>query len=112
VARDAPSSAVNAFTALATGCAFYLVALDTSMGSIIIDQLLQQPSHRLGRKFRCLQPPNSTDPSSIIVGNGSALLVTSVEDTTIPGPFYLNNVFVTTDIIQNLLSVHRFTTKN
>jgi hypothetical protein len=57
-------------------------------------------------------PPTFTDPSSITVGNGSTLLVTSVGDSTLPGPFYLNNVLVTTDIIKNLLSVHRFTTDN
>jgi hypothetical protein len=59
-----------------------------------------------------VRPPNINDPSSIIVGNISSLLVTSVGDTTLPSPFYLNNVIVTPDIIQNLLSVHRFTTDN
>jgi hypothetical protein len=59
-----------------------------------------------------VRPPTSTDPSSIIVGNGSALPVTSVGDSTLSGPFYLNNVLVTPDIIQNLLSVRRFTTDN
>jgi hypothetical protein len=59
-----------------------------------------------------IHPPTSTDPSSIIVGNGSALLVTSVRDSIIPGLFYLNNVLVTPDIIQNLLSICRFTTNN
>jgi hypothetical protein len=59
-----------------------------------------------------IRPHHINDPSSIIVGNGSSLLVTSVGDTTLPGPFYLNNVLVTTDIIQNLLSVSRFTTNN
>jgi hypothetical protein len=57
-------------------------------------------------------PPNSNDSSSIIFCNGSALLVTSVGDTTFPYPFYLNNVFITSDIIQNLLSVCRFITDN
>jgi hypothetical protein len=59
-----------------------------------------------------VRPPHISDPSSIIVGNGSSLPITSVGDTTLPGPFYLNNIFVTLDIIQNLLSVHRFTTDN
>jgi hypothetical protein len=59
-----------------------------------------------------IHPPTSTDPSSIIVGNGSALLVTSVRDSIIPDLFYLNNVLVTPDIIQNLLSICRFTTNN
>jgi hypothetical protein len=55
-------------------------------------------------------PPTSTDHSSISVGNGSTLPVTSVGDLVLPDPFYLNNVLATPDIIQNLLSVHHFTT--
>jgi hypothetical protein len=30
----------------------------------------------------------------------------------LPGPFYLNNVLVTPNIIKNLLSIRRFTTNN
>jgi hypothetical protein len=59
-----------------------------------------------------VHPPTSTDLSSIIVGNVLALSITSIGDSAIPGPFYLNNVLVTPDIIQNLLSVHCFTTGN
>jgi hypothetical protein len=59
-----------------------------------------------------VHPASSTDPSSIIVGNGLALPVTLVGDLALPGLFYLNNVLVTPDIIQNLLFVHRFTTDN
>jgi hypothetical protein len=59
-----------------------------------------------------VRPPTSTDPSSIIVGNGSAISITSVGESALPDLFYLNNVLVTLDIIQNLLSVHRFTTNN
>jgi hypothetical protein len=55
-------------------------------------------------------PPTFSDPSSIVVGNGSALLVTLVGNSTLPGPFYLNNVLVTPDIIQNLLCIRHFTT--
>jgi hypothetical protein len=58
-----------------------------------------------------VHPPPSTDPSSIIVDNGSALLITSVGDSTLPIPFDFNNVLVTPDIIQNLLFVHHFTTE-
>jgi hypothetical protein len=47
-----------------------------------------------------VRPPTFTDPSSIVVGNGSALPITSVGDSALPGPFYLNNVLVTPDIIQ------------
>jgi hypothetical protein len=56
--------------------------------------------------------PLLTNPSSIIVDNGSFLSVTSVGNTDLLGPFYLNNVLVTPDIIQNLISVRRFTTDN
>jgi hypothetical protein len=59
-----------------------------------------------------VRPPTFIDPSSIVIRNGSALLVTSVGDSALPGLFYLNNVLVTPDIIQNLLFVHRFTTDN
>jgi hypothetical protein len=44
-------------------------------------------------------PSTSTDHSFIVVGNGSALLVTSIGDSTFFGLFYLNNVLVTPDII-------------
>jgi hypothetical protein len=56
--------------------------------------------------------PHINDHSSIIMGSGSSLPVTSVRDTTLFGPFYLNNILVTPDIIQNLLSVRCFTTDN
>jgi hypothetical protein len=59
-----------------------------------------------------VHPPTSTDPSSVNVGNGSALSITSVGDSALPGLFYFNNVLVTPDIIQNLLSVRYFTTNN
>jgi hypothetical protein len=59
-----------------------------------------------------VHPPTFTNPSSIIVVNGSALPVTSIGDSALPGLFYLNNVLVTPDIIQNLLYVHHFTTNN
>jgi hypothetical protein len=55
---------------------------------------------------------NSASPSSIVVGNGSTLLVTSVGDSVILGPFYLNNILLGPDIVQNLLFVRRFTTDN
>jgi hypothetical protein len=57
-------------------------------------------------------PLNSASPSSIVAGNGSTLLVTSVGDSIIPGPFYLNNILLAPDIVQNLLFVRRFTTDN
>jgi hypothetical protein len=55
---------------------------------------------------------NSASPSSIVVGNGSTLPVISVGDSVFPEPFYLNNILLAPDIVQNLLSVRRFTTDN
>jgi hypothetical protein len=59
-----------------------------------------------------IRPPHINDPSSNIVGNRSSLPVTLVGDTTLPSPFYLNNILVTPNIIENLLSVCCFTTNN
>lgn len=57
-------------------------------------------------------PCRPTFTSSIIVSNGSTLTVTSVGDTVLHGPLYLNNILVAPNIIQNILSVHRLTTDN
>jgi hypothetical protein len=46
-----------------------------------------------------IRPSYINDHSSIIVGNRSSLSVTLIGDTTLPGPFYLNNVLVTPNII-------------
>jgi hypothetical protein len=54
----------------------------------------------------------SSNPSSIVVGNGSSFLITPVGDSVLPGPFYLNNIFLVPDMVQSLLSVHRFATDN
>jgi hypothetical protein len=41
------------------------------------------------------RPPNSAMPSSIIVGNGSILPITSVGDSILLRPlYYLNNILV------------------
>jgi hypothetical protein len=71
-----------------------------------------QPHHLGSSNLTSVRPPTSTDPSSIIVGNRSALPVILVGDLALPGLFYLNNVLVTPDIIQKNLSVHHFTTDN
>jgi hypothetical protein len=60
----------------------------------------------------CPPPLPPPFPSSIVVGNGSALPVTSVGDAFLPGPFRLSNVLVAPHIIQNHLSVRQFTTDN
>jgi hypothetical protein len=36
----------------------------------------------------------SSTTSSIIVGNGSSLPITSVGDSVLPGPFYFNNILL------------------
>jgi hypothetical protein len=59
-----------------------------------------------------LRPLNSLNPSSIVVGNGSSLPITSVGDLFLPRPFYLNNILLAPDIVQSLHSVCRFTTDN
>jgi hypothetical protein len=46
-----------------------------------------------------VRPSTFTDPSSIVVGNVSALLVTSIGDLALSGMFYLNNILVTPNII-------------
>jgi hypothetical protein len=59
-----------------------------------------------------LRPLTSSNPSSIIVGNDSSLPITSVGDSVLPGPFYLNNILLAPDIVQSLLYVRHFTTDN
>jgi hypothetical protein len=58
------------------------------------------------------RPPSLAHLSSIVVGNGSILPITSVGDLVLPGPFYLNNVLVAPDLVQSLLLVCPFTTDN
>jgi hypothetical protein len=59
-----------------------------------------------------LCPLASSNPSSIVVGNGSFLPITSVGDSILPGPFYHNNILLAPDMVQSLLSVRRFITDN
>jgi hypothetical protein len=54
----------------------------------------------------------SSNPSSISVGNGSSLSITSVCDSVLPGPFYLNNILFALDMVQSLLYIRHFTTDN
>jgi hypothetical protein len=59
--------------------------------------------------------PNYSTPTSIIVSNGSLLPVTSTGHTYFPSascPLYLYDVFVSHDIIKNLISVRCFTIDN
>lgn len=58
-------------------------------------------------------PPMHT-PSSIVVGNGSLLPVTSIGSLSFPTSHrsLLNDVLVSPNTIKNLLSIRRFTTDN
>jgi hypothetical protein len=53
-----------------------------------------------------------SNPSSIIVGNGSSLPITSVGDSVLPRSFYLNNILLAPDMVQSLLSIRRLTIYN
>ena len=57
-------------------------------------------------------PPHPSHPSSIVLGNGSTLPVTSVGASVLPGPFCLNDVLVAPGLTHPLLSVRRFTSDN
>jgi hypothetical protein len=58
------------------------------------------------------RPWSLAHPSSFVVGNGSVLPVTSVGNSVLPRPFYLNDVLVASDLVQSLLSVRCFTIDN
>jgi hypothetical protein len=50
-----------------------------------------------------LRPLASSNPSSIIIDNDSSFLITSVGDSVLSGPFYLNNILLAPDMVQRLL---------
>jgi hypothetical protein len=47
-----------------------------------------------------------------VVVAASGVIATSVGDSVLLGPFYLNDVLVAPDLVQSLLSIRRFTTDN
>jgi len=51
-------------------------------------------------------------PSSIVVGNGSIMPVTTTGSTELPSSLRLNNVLVSPQLIKNLISVRQFTIDN
>ncbi|XP_066354655.1 uncharacterized protein [Miscanthus floridulus] len=60
-------------------------------------------------------PPSLSGPSSVVVGNGALLPITSVGSYSFSMPrrsLTLNNVLVAPNIIKKLISVRRFTTDN
>jgi hypothetical protein len=59
-----------------------------------------------------LHPLALSTPLSIVVGNNSSLLITSVGDSVLLGSFYLNNILLAPDMVQSLPSVRHFTTDN
>jgi hypothetical protein len=56
--------------------------------------------------------PRYLSPSSIIVGNGSLILVTATGSTELSPTIRLNNVLVSPEIIKNLISVRQFIIDN
>ena len=56
--------------------------------------------------------PRYPTPTSIVVGNGSLLPVTSTGTTVIHPSLRLNNVLVSPQLIKNLISVRQFTIDN
>jgi len=59
-----------------------------------------------------IRPPHPSCPSSIMVGNGSCLPVTSVGNAGTHGPFCRPNVLVAPHMVHNLLPIRQFTTDN
>jgi hypothetical protein len=59
-----------------------------------------------------LRPLASSNPSSIIVGNGSSLPITSIGNSVLPEPFYHNNILLAPNMVQSLIYVRHFTTDN
>ncbi|WVZ92357.1 hypothetical protein U9M48_038430 [Paspalum notatum var. saurae] len=57
-----------------------------------------------------VRPPNPSCPSSIMVGDGSCLPVTSMGSAY--GSFHLPNVLVAPNMVHNLLSIRQFTADN
>jgi hypothetical protein len=57
-----------------------------------------------------VRPPHPSCPSSIMVGDGSCLPVTSVGSSL--GPFRLSDVLVAPQMVHNLLSIRQFTADN
>jgi hypothetical protein len=57
-----------------------------------------------------VRPPHPSCPSSIMVGDGSCLPVTSVDSSL--GPFRLSDVLVVPQMVHNLLSIRQFTADN
>jgi hypothetical protein len=71
-----------------------------------------QPYHSHPGHISSPKPPSIAHPSSIAVGNGFVLPITSVGDSVLPESFYLNDVLVAPNLIESLLSVCHFTTNN
>jgi hypothetical protein len=99
-------SLANSFSSMA------LHPLPTSVEDWVADSGAMHHITQLVGNISTLHPLASSNPFSIIVGNGSSLPITSVCDSVLPGPFYLNNILLALDMVQSLLSVRHFTTDN
>jgi hypothetical protein len=84
----------------------------TSVQDWVVDSDVTHHTTSLIGNISTLRPLTSSNPSSVVVGNGSSLPITSVSDSVLPRPFYLNNILLAPNMVQSLLFVHRFTTNN
>ena len=94
-----------------TGTGFQYHGVDTASQPRLDCRLGRLVPHHTSCWHPFFRPtPHPSCPSSIMVGNGSCLPVTSVG--TASGPFRLPNVLVAPNIVHNLLSIRQFTTDN
>jgi hypothetical protein len=99
-------SLVNSFSSMA------LHPPPTSVQDWVVNSDVTHHTTLLVGNISTLHPLVLSNPSSIVVSNCSSLSITSVGDSVLPGPFYLNNILLAPDMVQSLLSVHRFITDN
>jgi hypothetical protein len=89
-----------------------LYPLPTSVLDWVVDSGATHHTTPSAGNISTLRPLASSNPSSIVVGNGSSLPITSVGDLVLPGQFYLNNILLAPNMVQSLISVRHFTTDN
>jgi hypothetical protein len=92
--------------------AYSTMALAPPSSDWVVDSGASYHTTPTAGMLSCSHPPHSSHPTSIVVGNGSTLPITSVGASVLPGPFQLNDVLVAPHITHNLIYVRRFTTDN
>jgi hypothetical protein len=84
----------------------------TSVQDWVVDFDAMHHTTSLAGNISTLHHLVSSNPSSIIISNGSSLPIISVGDSVLPRSFYLNDILLAPDMVQSLLSIRRFTTNN